>query len=497
MSSYNSTLSTNKKIDFWVYLILIFTSFIFLLLYSTSTSPLYSTYGGDSAVFTMFGRMFNSGKIPYLDFFDHKGPMVIFIQAFAQKIYSSDSRLSTFILQIINISIIQILLYKTSRLLLNSTNSIVVCLIFLIFFRYTIEGGNLTEEYSLLFISITFYINVKILLSSISNLSNVSCMFVGLCSAMLFWIRLNNTGVVFSCILFILILLLKEKLWKRLFFCTVFFLIGFSIISIPLVMYFLKNNAFMDMINAAFIHNLKYVEASESEDHLTSLATTILHIFKAWVPFIILIIGTLLFYLKTKKANVLLFSALLLFFGYFTTHIGNAYYHYMTLNIPSLLLGIIYLMHILIDNKNKISKAILTLVILCLMVELVQAVYVFKPLDKSDTTYPDKTKEITNRIPLDERNSVYAYQVQNGFLPSAGLQPCYKYFMMQEWTGIVNKHIIIEINEMMEKNPPKWVVTQNGVATTNTKFWEVIDRKYSLNLDNGYFRLYHLNDSSK
>lgn len=42
-------------------------------------------YGGDSAVFILIGKMFNAGKVPYVDFFEHKGPTLIFIEAIGLK----------------------------------------------------------------------------------------------------------------------------------------------------------------------------------------------------------------------------------------------------------------------------------------------------------------------------------------------------------------------------------------------------------------------------
>lgn len=56
-------------------------STIFLLIFSWSTSPLYLTYGGDSLFFQIIGLGITQGKIPYVDLFDHKGPVPFFMDA--------------------------------------------------------------------------------------------------------------------------------------------------------------------------------------------------------------------------------------------------------------------------------------------------------------------------------------------------------------------------------------------------------------------------------
>ena len=62
-------------------------SVLFLLFAYESTSPLYPyIHGLDSSFFMMTGRMVADGKVPYLDFFDMKGPMIFFIEGLGQRL---------------------------------------------------------------------------------------------------------------------------------------------------------------------------------------------------------------------------------------------------------------------------------------------------------------------------------------------------------------------------------------------------------------------------
>ena len=71
-----------KLIDskFFNILLMVLVAFAFLLLYSFSTSPLYVNEGMDSCVFKTIGLGILNGKVPYVDIFDHKGPLLYIIE---------------------------------------------------------------------------------------------------------------------------------------------------------------------------------------------------------------------------------------------------------------------------------------------------------------------------------------------------------------------------------------------------------------------------------
>lgn len=61
-------------------------AFLFVLIFSFSTSPLYPNYwGSDSAQFQTIGMAWASGKIPYRDIFDHKGPFIFWVNMLGYK----------------------------------------------------------------------------------------------------------------------------------------------------------------------------------------------------------------------------------------------------------------------------------------------------------------------------------------------------------------------------------------------------------------------------
>jgi hypothetical protein len=63
-------------------LLLFALSFVFVVLFSRSTSFLYVYEGFDAAIFKQMGLAVLKGKTLYIDYFDNKGCLLYFIQAF-------------------------------------------------------------------------------------------------------------------------------------------------------------------------------------------------------------------------------------------------------------------------------------------------------------------------------------------------------------------------------------------------------------------------------
>jgi hypothetical protein len=319
---------------------------------------------------------------------------------------------------------------------------------------------------------------------------------IGVCAAFLFWIRLNNLGALCACGVLIMVVTLKNKDFKGFGKFCLFFFLGFLTVSLPVVIYFLAKGALWEMIDAAFIYNFRYVGINEEESHTRDMVALFFYILKAWVPFIVLGLGTVFYYLKKRDYKIILFSVLLFVFGYVSTHVGAAYYHYMTLNIPCLVMGAIFLMLAFKDvlERGKLPIIICSLLLAALLLFTGVKFKANGAFGEGDSFYISQVKEMIDVIPKNERNSIYAYQTMTRFYASAGVLPHYHYFMMQEWQGRYNAQLIIDINDMMRNNPPKWLITQFRDQSTNDEFWKIVDSEFTLYKKNQLFELYRLNE---
>ena len=130
--------------------ILSFASFLFLSIFSYFTSPLSAHDNGyDAAFFMLVGQGMTKGYLPYRDFFDMKGPVLFLIEYLGQQIFYG--RTGIFIIQGLNLTLILITIcgiFETNHINYRRLQILLLLPIAYVL-SFTIEGGNLTEEFSL------------------------------------------------------------------------------------------------------------------------------------------------------------------------------------------------------------------------------------------------------------------------------------------------------------------------------------------------------------
>ncbi len=239
---------------FWAFL----AALLFLLVFSWSTSPLYLTYGGDSPFFQIIGLGVTQGKIPYVDLFDHKGPVPFFMDALG---YSTGmGRCGIFILQVISMTITLLLLYRIAALFVESDrkryNALALTLIPLADF---IVEGNQVEEWQLPYIALALLMVCRYIVSGVRPHEAWRSLIYGLCFGMVFYNRPND-GVMWVGSLFfgLFLLWIVRKDYRMIWGNIAAFIAGFVVITIPILAYFSAHDALDDMYFGMIIHNIRY-----------------------------------------------------------------------------------------------------------------------------------------------------------------------------------------------------------------------------------------------
>lgn len=119
---------------------------VFLTFVSMTTSPLFVTNGQDSMVFTLIGKGILDGLVPYRDILENKGPILYFIEAFAQILIRG--RTGVFLLQIATHTVTVLCLYHWSMTALKKANIFLVAGAYYYYLFLCMQGGNLSEEYT-------------------------------------------------------------------------------------------------------------------------------------------------------------------------------------------------------------------------------------------------------------------------------------------------------------------------------------------------------------
>lgn len=243
-----------------LYVFVFFLSASFVLLFSNTSSFLYHQEGGDSAMFKMMGYVIVNGGVPYVDYFDHKGPIIHFINALGI-ILSPDWGL--FFLQVVSLFFVLLLWYKIANLFIRPTYAFVVLLLSLFIFAGLYSGGNYPEEWSLLPSSLAIYLALSYLTENReSDHPYWKSLVYGICFGVVFFIRPNDAvmqcgGVMTGIFLYIIF---AQKNYRSAILNALSFLGGFVIIALPIIMYLASLHALQEFYFAYFQFNLSYNE---------------------------------------------------------------------------------------------------------------------------------------------------------------------------------------------------------------------------------------------
>lgn len=239
---------------------------IFIILAATLTitvvsacSPLYPYNPWDDVnVFFVLGRGIIHGKVPYRDLFDHKGPLLHFIYALAALV-SERSFTGVWIVECILASVYSVFSWKIVKLFAETRkHNIVLMLLFpgIIYSMGIFNFGGNSEELCFPVITVMLYFGLRAIVSGDGLPKNNEAVICGVLTGVLFWIKYSFLGFVLGFCIYILLDAIKHKDFKRLWSLVWRFLLGFVLISVPILAYFLFNNSISYLWDAYFRVNL-------------------------------------------------------------------------------------------------------------------------------------------------------------------------------------------------------------------------------------------------
>lgn len=238
-------------------LFLFFAVFLFL-----TQSPLHFWLGGDtgtdSSVFKTVALMMNNGYMPYRDSFDHKGPLIFLINFFGMKI--SPYR-GAWVFEFVALFVTFAVIYKIARLFCGRVFSCISVLAstHLLFDYYV--GGNLVEEYAMPFLAVSLYIYLDYFINH--KITRCRLVICGLGLGAICMLRPNMLSVWFVFSIAVLIDCIRKKDWGNIWCFVLFFLLGFCIIVLPIVIWLACNHAFEAFIEDYIIFNFVYSAAGK------------------------------------------------------------------------------------------------------------------------------------------------------------------------------------------------------------------------------------------
>jgi len=211
----------------------------------------------DSGVFLYIGWRFLSGDIPYRDVWDHKPPLIYFVDALGLSL-TPDSLWGVWLLQFIFVFLTFFLIYK----ILDREFGIVAALAGSVTLASglltVIEQGNVTEEYALVFQALCFWLFIR---TQKNNFPIRASFWIGLCAGFAFNFKQTTIGVWIAYALILFTVRIFQRKSPLLDFLSL--LAGWLIPSIIFVIYFASQNALTDYWEQAFLYNFTYIGKHE------------------------------------------------------------------------------------------------------------------------------------------------------------------------------------------------------------------------------------------
>ncbi|MCT3033884.1 glycosyltransferase family 39 protein [Pediococcus parvulus] len=210
----------------------------------------------DSSMFQYFGRLMNHGYVPYVDMFDHKGPLLFFINALGHVSFHGIEFL--WFIETISIFVTLMFTYLSARFFVHSGVAGVAVLITSVIYVNTLAGGNYSEEYALPLISISLFFLGRFFIKKDFRIY-IPFLF-GLTGVLVIFLRANMIilWVIGTCAVIGYLIVSKnnEVLWKMILYAA----LGAILAAVPFFIYCLMTNSLSQMIYQAFKFNVLYVK---------------------------------------------------------------------------------------------------------------------------------------------------------------------------------------------------------------------------------------------
>ena len=475
----------------------------FLLFLSASTSPLYNDYcDGDSSIFMVIGKAIAQGRNVYRDYFDHKGPILFYLNALGFALTGGKS--GVLIVQCVFLSLTAIFMYKTARIFTKTIRSVICVVLTILAFAATISDGNLSEEYCMLMCVIPIYFAVKYFaIAENEPHPPLYSAVYGACFAVCAFIRINNGVMIGGVVLVTLVTEFISGRMKSALINLAAVVGGMAAVAAPICIFFAAKGLLGDMIFATFTFNFLY--AAEGAEQTASLLSVLLN----WtLPIIALVVISLVF-AKRLGAKVASLITTVSVFALIPALMGFAYTHYYTTLIP--LISLYCAVFFFIATRHITFWSVL----LCVAMMFPMSGY-FANMTVTAAHYADKLQRqrspeiyrdihtdvhysaeaLSAHIPEEDRDSVFGYDVSAAWFLEANIMPCFRLFTLQEsWAGHYPE-FGREINEFMLETPPKWVVIHNIDIIKSSQFLKIIEDGYELDTEFGYDLLYKRRDDT-
>lgn len=219
------------------------------------TSPLNMPYTfRDSGVFLYFGWRILNGELPYRDIWDHKPPVVLYLNALGLAI-SNNSRWGVWLIELVALFFAAFISFQLIKKLLGVFPAILSVLLWLLSLVPLLQGGNFTTEYTLV---LQFIALLLVYYADQSPYHLRMYFLVGLAGGIAFFTKQTTIGIWLAIAIYLTIQRVSTKQFKRLAREILATLTGVGSVIGFVALFFSVQGALPQFWNAAFEYNFVY-----------------------------------------------------------------------------------------------------------------------------------------------------------------------------------------------------------------------------------------------
>ena len=284
-----------------------------LTLYSHS-SPLYlmNTWEDVNGNLTI-GKCIANGIVLYRDIFEQRGPLLYFLHTLAYWM-SPNSFHGIWILELLFCAVFVCFVYKILSLYEREENIVFLPLLMVLIYSSRSYGlGGSPEEFCMPFLTASLYTLLKALKKG-RMLNADEYIWIGFCSGAVLWIKYSMLGFYIGSVLPVLFLVFRRQGLKGFFRLVFGVLAGVCVISVPVFVYFVANQALKSLFHVYFYINMNYYPFNDSILYKLYFAGLgfLDAVVKNWQYWIVTALGLVQLFRLEKKPSVivtLLFGA--------------------------------------------------------------------------------------------------------------------------------------------------------------------------------------------
>jgi len=248
----------NRKFNYQETVVPIFISIVGAMIALFPSNPNSMTLPSrDSGVFLYVGWRFLNGDIPYRDVWDHKPPLIYFVDALGLKL-SPDSLWGVWLLQIIFIFSTILIIHRLLDKEFGTYAAIAGSITLTSGILTILERGNVTEEYALVFQALCLWLFLG---AWKNNFPTRTSLWIGLWGGLAFNFKQTTIGIWIAYALILLAIRLLQRKSPVVDFLSL--LAGWLIPSVVFIIYFASLNALADYWGQAFLYNFVYIQKHE------------------------------------------------------------------------------------------------------------------------------------------------------------------------------------------------------------------------------------------